>query len=841
MIYPASIEHKLGFDTVRGQISALCISRYGRDVCDAMAFMPLFDDVAAALEATAEMVAVIGSDDGFPLGEIHDMDAVLASMRLEGASLSPADFLRLRSSLIAMSSLVKFFTSCRRDDAPVYPRLDALSHSLAAFPALVEAIDRVIDRWGNVRDNASPALSAVRQAMAALSGSVNAVMRRVIARVAKDGIVEPDVTPSVRDGRLVIPVSPMHKRKIQGIVHDESASGKTVFIEPAEVVETNNRIRTLQLDERREIVRILTALTDVVRPHAGDIMDCLGVMGVFDFIHAKARYAAGIKGSMPKLSSACACNWKDAFHPVLQQSLARQGKEIVPMSMSLDADHRIMVISGPNAGGKSVALKTVGLLQYMTQCGVLPTLAPDSTVGVYDSVFVDIGDDQSLEDDLSTYSSHLRNMKTILTRGDSRSLILIDEFGAGTEPQIGGAIAQALLSRFNDKGLWGIITTHFQNLKLFAEDTPGLVNGSMLYDRHLMQPLFRLSVGSPGSSFAVEIARKTGLPADVIAEAETIVGSDYINADKYLLDINRDKRYWENKRADIKQREKRLRETIERYEADAEELRRSRRDILDEARREARRIIDESNAAVERTIRDIRVAQADRQATLEARAALTDRKNTLADPDAPLVPDNNLLAKAGRVATRKGRKRSVAATPASRPIAVGDKVTLEGASTVGIVSDIKGDNATVIFGQLTTNTKLSRLTLTDRKVASLSTAASPVVVETPPTQATPVKSRPRAASFISVATREEMRRRQLAFSQNIDLRGMRVDEALQAVTYYIDDAVQFDCSRVRILHGTGTGALRQAVREYLATVPAVRSFHDEDVRLGGAGITVVDF
>lgn len=823
MTYPDSIEHKIGFDAVRRQVSDLCISQQGRRMCGEMHFSGERPEVLARLEETAEMVSIISGEFDFPIGNIHDMDHVIASMRVEGSHINANELLRLRASMETMAAIASFFGNARDDEGhSAYPRLDAVAADLVTFPSLVSEINRVIDRWGNVKDNASPALTEIRHALSAMNGSINSLMRRVVSRAIKDGLIDADTTPSVRDGRLVIPVSPMNKRKISGIVHDESASGKTVFIEPAEVVEANNRMRELEIDERREIIRILIALTDRLRPHAEAIAGSLATLGVFDFINAKARFAVSEGGSLPRIGRDCRSDWHGAFHPILNQSLARQGKEIVKLDISFTPEDRIVVISGPNAGGKSVTLKTVGIVQYMAQCGLLPTMDARSTLGVFDSVFIDIGDDQSIEDDLSTYSSHLRHMKTFLARGDRHTMILIDEFGAGTEPQIGGAIAQALLKRFNDKGMWGVVTTHFQNLKLMAEDTPGLINGSMLYDRHLMKPLFRLSVGNPGSSFAIEIARKTGLPEEVIADAEQLVGSDYINADKYLLDINRDKRYWENKRASVKQKEKKLDELLAKYESEAETLRQKRREIIDDARKEAVRIIEGSNAAIEKTIHDIRRSQADKEKTIEARKALVDTKKSLSDGDSG-AENHELLERAGRHA--KSKKRPVkAAEPVKpeteRPIKVGDNVLLDGSGTVGTVTAISGKNATVIFGNITTTTKLDRLTLTIRKADS---------------------GARKAASFVSVATREEMRDRQLQFKPDIDVRGMRVDEALQAITYFIDDAVQFNSIRVRILHGTGTGALRQSIRQYLDTVAAVRSYHDEDVRLGGAGITVVEF
>ncbi len=819
MIYPASFERKVGFDSVRQAVAALCASPLGQEQADAMAFSDDFATVKRHLDEVAEMKALTTADSDFRLGTIHDMRDALRGIRVQGAFMPAPELMRLRTVLATVADLHAFFARRRDDEGRSdLPALDAVAVGLWPMNDAARAIDSLLDRWGNVRDNASPELAEIRRSLASMNGVIAGAMRRVMARAVQEGWVEADATPAVRDGRLTVPVAPANKRRIPGIVHDESASGKTVFIEPAEIVEANNRLRELQMRERREVTRLLTAMADRLRPDIPSILDNLDTLGLLDFIHAKAAYAALTDAHLPALVPDPDMDWHHACHPVLQASLARQDKEIVPLDITLSApDARILVISGPNAGGKSVTLKTVGIVQYMMQCGLLPPVYENSHMGVFRSIFIDIGDDQSIEDDLSTYSSHLRNMKHFLQRGDGRTLMLIDEFGAGTEPQIGGAIAQAILGRFNAQGMWGVVTTHFQNLKHFAEDTPGLINGSMLYDRQLMQPQFRLLIGHPGSSFAVEIARKTGLPDDVIADAEQIVGSDYVNLDKYLLDITRDKRYWENKRTEIRRKEKRLEETLARYEADADTLRRQRREIIEDARAEARRILEGSNAAIERTIHDIRRAQAEREATMEARRRLADERSRLSGEMKDADTDHPLTARAPR--TRRKRPEATPAAPQKpKAIAPGDNVLLDGAGQPGTVESVRGDSATVIFGQLRTTVRLSRLTPTLRKAPSGA----------------------KASSFVSASTSDDIRERQLRFKPEIDVRGMRADEAVQAVTYFIDDALQFNAQRVRILHGTGTGALRQYIRQYLATVHGVRAFRDEDVRLGGAGITVVE-
>ncbi|MDE7389258.1 MAG: Smr/MutS family protein [Muribaculaceae bacterium] len=807
MIYPESFEQKVGFSTVRRAVASRCVTAMGADECARIVFSTDFAEVEQRLLATAEMLALTGTEgsgEALPLGEITDLRDVLNRIRVPG-TFPPLEALpQLRTTLHAMERIASTFAQARAEG--LYPHLDCTARELEEFPGPLRTLDRVLDRFGNIRDNASPELAEIRRSLAAASGSIAAAMRRVMARAVAEGLIEPDATPSVRDGRMVIPVSPMHKRKISGIVHDESASGKTVFIEPAEVVQTNNRLRELQMEERREITRILTAVADELRPNISAMLRSLAVAASLDFIHAKALYARDIDATMPRLEREPQMEWYHACHPGLLASLRAQGKEIVPLDITLTPERRLLIISGPNAGGKSVTLKTVGIVQYMTQCGLLPPVYENSHIGIFSDIFIDIGDDQSIENDLSTYSSHLSHMKQFMARGRTATLLLIDEFGSGTEPQIGGAIAQAILTRFASAGMWGVITTHFQNLKQLAKELPGLVNGSMLYDRQRMEPLFRLSIGSPGSSFAVEIARKIGLPEEIIAQAEEIVGSDYINMDRYLLDIARDRRYWENKRMAIRQKEKRIEQTLADYEADAETLRQKRREILAEAKQEARRILDSSNAAIERTIHDIRRAQADKEETRRLRDKLEQEKQAMESAPA----DHPLLSKAPKPRKPKAPKPQPVAA-----IEVGQYVKLEGQDTPGQVLAIAGRKATVSFGMLKTTVELSRLRPTLAKPQTGVTAGARIMGE-------------------------QQRSRQLDFKQEIDVRGMRADEALQAVTYFIDDAIRFNCKRVRILHGTGTGALRQCIRQYLSTHPGVAHHADEDVRFGGAGITVAD-
>lgn len=819
MIFPDKIEEKIGMDGVRSHIADLCHCDASRLMCEEMTFMTDFESVRRALRSTAEMLAARRGEEVVPLDGLYDIESYLSMIRVPGTYIEIKDLIRVRRMLQCFKEIDDFFSRHTSDDGYTpYPLLKELAEPVKCVPeSIVRIIDRAIDiSTGIVKDSASHELAEIRQRLRGMSGRVNSIIRRILSQAIASGLVDTDTVPSMREGRLVIPVPPMHKRRISGIVHDESASGKTVYIEPSEVVEANNLTRELQMEEHREILRILAMIADELRPHISEIALAAQAVYTLDFVNAKALYADKVGGVMPHLHNRKELEWYHACHPGLKLSLERHGLEIVPLDITLTSRKRILVLSGPNAGGKSVCLKTVGTLQYMAQCGVLPTVYENSHFGIFDDIFVDIGDDQSLEDDLSTYSSHLRNMKFILSHGHNGSLFLIDEMGSGTEPQIGGALAQSILARMNNEGLWGVVTTHYQNLKQMADDTDGLVNGCMLYDRQLMKPLFRLSIGSPGSSFAVEIARNIGLPADIIEEAEKIVGSDYINLDKYLLDITRDKRYWENKRADIKRKEKQLDERLERYTADAEDLRRARRQIIDDATAEARRILDSSNAVIERTISDIKKSNAERQQTLEARRRLKEKRRHL-DTESTIPEEKGLLAKAPKARKNGGtRGEKSAAKSAGHSAEVGSYVRLDGKGTVGTVLEISGKNAIVAFGNLKTTVKAERLTVTDA----------------PPRNQTPTAT-------VTMSTIDSDHSRQLNFKQEIDIRGFRADEAIQAVTYFIDDAIRFNARRVRILHGTGNGVLRQVIRDYLATVVGVASARDEDVRFGGAGITVV--
>lgn len=815
MIYPDNFENTIGFSTVRSEVSRRCVSAMGKACCEAMRFVSDYDTLLPLLLEVDEFVKIEQSRADFPLSQYHDLRTELKRLQSPGSFIPADDCAKLRRQLATVDAIRRFFRPEDGEDTPRYPTLARVAAALEPLPAVAAEIDRVVDPVGEVKDNSSMLLYDLRRAIASAQASISTIMQRIISRAKSDGVLEKDTTPSMRDGRLVIPVPPMHKRRIRGIVHDESATGKTLFIEPEEIVETNNRIREAQGEERREVARILTALADELRPHIDPLLSNIDLLGWYDFVRAKALFAIDVDAQMPNVEKEPAIEWYHAVHPALLLSLRAHGKNVVPLDIAInDSDSRIIVISGPNAGGKSVCLKTVGIVQYMMQCGLLPTVYSNSHMGLFNDIFIDIGDQQSIENDLSTYSSHLSNMKTFLSQADDRSLVLIDEMGSGTEPQIGGAIAQAILARLNDKRVRGVVTTHYHNLKTFAQDTHGLVNGAMLYDRQAMTPLFRLSIGYPGSSFAIEIARKMGLPADVIDAASDIVGSDYINLDRYLLDIARDRKYWEKKRHDIRLKERHIEQLIESYNSRLDDLRLEKRGIIKQAKAEAKDILARSNAQIENTIREIRESQAERERTLELRRQLDDFKARLA------TEEEEAIDAFKPIPARKHEPKQPATpkkTPKAEPrLGVGCHVTLDGGDSVGTVMQLDEKYSIVAFGNLKTRVETKRLkpTLRQPKTANVAT--------------------------VTRATADDIRDRQLQFKTEIDVRGMRTDEALQAVTYFLDDAIQFDYHNLRILHGTGTGALRQAIRQYLAAVHAVKAYHDEHVQLGGAGITVIE-
>ena len=636
MIYPNNYESKIGFDTIRHLLKERCMSSLGKEKVDELSFS---DDAALVNEQMAqirEMRRLMEAVEKPEMNYFFDVRESVTRIRMENTHLEEDELFDLRRSLETIGVIVTFLNKNNGDDEfpeYTYPALHRLAADVQTFPAIIRRIDSILDKFGKIKDSASMTLAGIRHEMEQTAGSISRTLYTILHSAQRDGLVAQDVAPTLRDGRLMIPVAPGLKRRIKGIVHDESATGKTVFIEPAEVVEANNKVRELEAQERREIIRILTVFSDELRPHVQEVLDSYHFLAQIDLIHAKAEMAVQMQAFEPEVKAEPTMDWIRAIHPLLQRSLQKQDKKVVPLDIRLRREGFLLIISGPNAGGKSVCLKTVGLLQYMVQCGLSIPIGDRSTVGLFQSIMIDIGDEQSIADDLSTYSSHLLNMKNMMKQANSRTLLLIDEFGGGTEPTIGGAIAEAVLKQFWKKQAFGVITTHYQNLKHFAEDHPGVVNGAMLYDRHQMQALFQLSIGQPGSSFAIEIARKTGIPEEVISDASEIVGSDYIQSDKYLQDIVRDKRYWEGKRQTIHQHEKSLEGHIQRYETNLEEIERERKQILSRAKQQAEELLAEANRRIENAIREIKEAQAEKERTREVREELQEFREQVKNDD----------------------------------------------------------------------------------------------------------------------------------------------------------------------------------------------------------------
>ena len=840
MIYPSNFENKIQFSEIRSLLKGYCLCQLGKDKVDEMAFSSDVAVINTMLRQTREFRRLQEESDDFPLQFFFDMRESVKRIRLEGTHLEENEIFDLRRSLETIAAIVRFLDRGSDEGVYDYPTLHELTEGVLTFPEILRRIDQILDKYGKVKDSASPALADIRMQLHKAEGSVSRTLYSILRAAQSEGLVDKDVTPTVRDGRLVVPIAPGLKRKIKGIVHDESSTGKTVFVEPTEVVEANNRIRELEAEERREVVRILVDFTKLVRPYVNEIIYAYLLLAEIDFIRARAEFAVLVGGIEPEVQAAPVIDWISSRHPLLWLALKKQDKPVVPLDITLTRDRHILIISGPNAGGKSVCLKTVGLLQYMLQCGLSVPMSERSTVGVFKNLMIDIGDEQSIENDLSTYSSHLLNMKNMMRQANDGTLLLIDEFGTGTEPQIGGAMAEAVLNQFVKKQAWGVITTHYQNLKHYADSHDGIANGAMLYDRHEMRPLFQLAIGQPGSSFAIEIARKTGIPEEVIKEASEMVGSDYIQSDKYLQDIVRDKRYWENKRQNVHQREKELERTVARYEKEIADLEQSRKDILRKAKEQAEELLKESNKKIENAIREIRESQAEKEETKRIREELNEFKAGVSEIDAK-ANDDLIAKKIRQIQERKERHKkhkdekaererqaaaklreaaSKAAKKEGRNLEVGDSVKIKGLSTVGKIESMDGKNATVIFGGMRTKMPASRLEYVDMAEAKKEDVA-------------PVFN-------VSRETRETIDNRKLNFHQDLDVRGMRGDEALNAVMYFIDDACLVGMSRVRILHGKGNGILRQLIRQYLATVPSVTSFRDEHVQFGGAGITVVD-
>lgn len=822
MIYPENFESKIKFDRIRQLVKGYCLSDMGRELVDRMVFLTDPVSIGEQLNETREFISILQAEDAFPGDHFKDARPFLHKIRIEGLFLEVAEMVALKNSLESLSAIVRFFKG--KDER--YPILTAKAGEIQLFPYIQQRLESIVSKHGSIKDSASPELNDIRHRLQRKQAGISKRMQSLLQQAQSEGWADKESSVAIRDGRMVIPVPSAYKRKINGIVHDESATGKTSYIEPTEIVETNNEIRELELEEKREIMRILRKFADDIRPYIDDLLPAYDFLAYIDFVRGKAAFSNYIEAIVPAFSEKAEMLWYQARHPLLWLSLKNTDKKLIPLNLEVHEDQRIILISGPNAGGKSVCLQTAGLLQYMFQCGLPVPVSEASKFGIFGKILIDIGDEQSIENDLSTYSSHLINMKNFLRYGNADSLVLIDEFGTGTEPMLGGAIAESILSALNRAEVRGIITTHYTNLKHFAAEAQGITNGAMLYDNHRMLPLFELRIGKPGSSFAFEIAKKIGLPKEILEDAAAKIGEDHINYDKHLKDIARDKRYWEEKRRKIHENEKRLDEVVEKYSNELTEASRIRKEIIREAQQKAQDIIAAANTTIENTIREIRENQAEKEKTRQLRKQMEEEKERLLS-EAQNEEEERLRKKMeklkNREKNRKEKKQKQSDTPVTAietPLQLqkGDLVSLPN-NAIGEILETDGKNAVIALGQLRTTLKVNQL----KKVSS--------------SQAKKISRPQPQSSYANI--RENISQKRMTFKPDIDLRGMRGDEALQRVISFLDEAVMLNYKEVRLLHGTGTGALRQLIRQYLSTNPLVASYADEQIQLGGAGITVV--
>ncbi|HEX2968743.1 MAG TPA: Smr/MutS family protein [Bacteroidales bacterium] len=820
MIYPENFENKTGFDRIRKLLRESCLSPMGIEKVDNIVFSSDFNTIEKQLSETDEFQKILTFEDFFPSDNYFRISETLNKIRVEGTFPEVQEVFDLKRTLETVKSILSFF---RGKEGEKYPVLSARCGSVKTYPYVLDSIDRIIDKKGIIKDNASSRLKEIRSEISSKSIQATKRLAAILKQAQSDGIVETGTSASIRNGRGVIPVSVYDKRKIRGLIHDQSASGKTVFIEPEEIVEINNDLVELEYEERREIVRILTSFADDIRPYIDDLLESNSFLGDIDFIRAKAILGNRLGSIRPILVKSPLIAWKKAAHPLLTMAFEKiPGRKVVPLDIHLDENDRILLISGPNAGGKSVCLTTVGLIQYMLQCGLTIPVAEGTESGLFEKILIDIGDEQSIDNDLSTYSSHLINMKYFVKNGSEKTIVLIDEFGTGTEPMIGGSIAEAILGELNRKKVFGVITTHYTNLKHYASLTEGIVNGAMAFDNHLLQPLFQLNIGKPGSSFAFEIARKIGLPEEILNEAAEKAGVKNVNYDRHLKDIARDKRYWETKRQNIRQHEKRLEELIADYEKEISGAKSLRKEIISKAKTDAENLLQQSNKMIENTIRQIKESQAEKEKTKDVRRQLDEfRQNVAGETGITEIPAESKIAALNSKAKKikqKQEKQVVKTISPEHPLKPGDPVRMKDTLAAGEIIWIRDKIVQVETGSL-------RITVPEDKIERINRSELKKSIRA---------SMPSGGNDMSIVQRN------LTFKPEIDVRGVRGEEALNQVKDLIDDAIIVQHRHLRILHGKGNGILRQLIRQYLSTVDVVKSFGDEQVEFGGAGITVVE-
>ena len=837
------LEQKIGFDRIRQIISDRCSTEYAAERTATECFSTDLSVIRKRLLLTDEMRLIMMFEDSFPSGGFIDCIGFLKPLEMSSSAIDLISIRKLRTMLDTLRKVTSFFSGVKDE---VYPNLKRMASPIMGFPEVQRRIDLIIDRYGEVKDTASDELYEIRKSLRDKEGAISRRMSAILKKAQEEGIVDSDAGVSIRDGKMLIPVSAANKKRIPGFIYDESASGKTAFIEPAEVVELDNQIKELKFSEQREVMRILFEFTEFLRPYIPDLTDAARYLGEIDFLMAKAQIALDFIAGMPVISENGEMNLRKARHPLLERTLKKEKKEIVPLTATLTRDKHILLISGPNAGGKSVCLKTVGLLQYMFQWGMLIPTSETSELMIFDRIMVDIGDDQSIDNDLSTYSSFLVNMKDMLAKADNRTLVLIDEFGSGTEPAAGGAIAEAILSEFDKRGAYGVITTHYTNLKLYASANTGVMNGAMMFDVKNIAPMFKLEMGLPGNSFAFELARKMGLPENIIKDAENRAGEEFVGIERNLRKIARNRKALDEKLERIRNTDKTLENITDKYQKELQQIRSLKKDILDQARKEAEEIIKGANRQVENTIKTIKEAQAEKETTQEARKELQGFMSILAARKEKEQKDKDdyIERKIQQIDARRERQKQRKAQRAddkaqqemreqqaeqerleafrSAPLKVGEKVRIKDNGMVGEVTKVSAKAVVVIIGNISSkmpHDKVERITSNEFKSA--------------------VKEVARPVSAIKVDS--SINERKLNFSTEIDVRGERLNDAVEKVTRYVDDAIMLGVSNVRIIHGKGTGVLRDELQKLLRTMPGVASVRDEHIQFGGTGVTIVNF
>jgi DNA mismatch repair protein MutS2 len=829
LLYPVHIEQKIGFDKIRELLRSYCLGQLGINEVDAIAFSTSQQNILEMLEQTKECKHVLQFEDSFPENSYADLTQCLDRIRIEGTWIQLQELVELRKTIIVISAIVGFFKS--REEG-LYPRLTELAGNVTIHKLLVDRIDAILDRNGRIKDNATPELAYIRRSIGMKRSEVSKIMQRLLKEAKNEGWADSETEISLRDGRLVIPINASSKRKLKGFIHDESATGKTSFIEPAEAFEKNNEITELEFEEHREIIKILMAFTDFVRPYREELLKSQQFLGTIDFLMAKSKLAIELDAVAPVMVNTEMVRFAYARHPLLYLSHKKEGKTVVAQYMDLDVKQRILLISGPNAGGKSVCLKMVAMLQYMVQCGLLIPVSEKTECGIFANIFIDIGDEQSIENDLSTYSSHLKNMKYFLDHADAKTLFLIDEFGAGTEPLLGGAIAEAILEDLNKKGSYGIINSHYTNLKHFASETEGLVNGAMLYDNENMKPLFKLQIGAPGSSFAFEIAENMGLPKAIIQKASEKIGQQHIDFDRSLKEVERDKQFVARKKQEIDEKEAHLRDVLNRYNTKMEDVTRKKKEILDQAHSEAKTLLKNTNKVIENTIRQIKETNAEKESTRIARQELEEFK--IKTEEVRLSDEERINRKIEQIKQKQDRRQNKTTKPnpvldkapskkvelLDSAIAVGDKVQMKGQQAFGEVLELDNKNAIIAFGTIRSRTLIEKL----QKVSNATFKNATHSDKPSSTQ----------------KTNFDLMEKRLHFSSEIDVRGKRSNEAIPLVMEFVEQAIVLGITHIQILHGKGDGILRSQIRTFLQTVDVITSFSDAPLEMGGSGITIIE-